>query len=156
MRQHVSTMFISNNGPSFLFWWKENLVKHQVSKNYETDCLQNVLLIFMFLLMTNFVKNSHNQAKIFFIYLKSALNQIWDALNQNSTSVKRSEMQLPSKGSFCPVFQLNYSNFRLKTMSKVLDLSKLLKKVRLEESRTSYNQKRVSTDNQLQKIWDWL
>ena len=32
-------MFKSNNGPSFHFWWKENLVKHRkVSKYYETDC----------------------------------------------------------------------------------------------------------------------
>ena len=32
-------MFISNNGPSFHFWWKEKLVKHQkASEYYETDC----------------------------------------------------------------------------------------------------------------------
>ena len=32
-------MFLSNNGPSFHLWWKENLVKHrEVSKYYETDC----------------------------------------------------------------------------------------------------------------------
>ena len=40
--------------------WKKNLAKHwKVSKYYETDCLQNFLLLFMFLLTTNFVKNSH-------------------------------------------------------------------------------------------------
>ena len=39
MRKHVRTMFVSNNGPSFHLWWKENLVKHrEVSKYYETDC----------------------------------------------------------------------------------------------------------------------
>ena len=39
MRQLVHTMFLSNNGPSFHLWWKENLVKHrEVSKYYETDC----------------------------------------------------------------------------------------------------------------------
>ena len=32
-------MFISNNRPSFLLWWKENLVKHwKVSTYYETNC----------------------------------------------------------------------------------------------------------------------
>ena len=32
-------MFLSNNGPSFHLWGKENLVKHrEVSKYYETDC----------------------------------------------------------------------------------------------------------------------
>ena len=32
-------MFLSNNGPSFHLWWKENLVKdREVSKYYETDC----------------------------------------------------------------------------------------------------------------------
>ena len=40
--------------------WKKNLAKHwKVSKYYETDCLQNFLLLFMFLLTTKFVKNSH-------------------------------------------------------------------------------------------------
>ena len=28
MKQLLNTMFISNNGPSFHLWWKENLVKH--------------------------------------------------------------------------------------------------------------------------------
>ena len=46
MRQLVHTMFLSNNGPSFHLWWKENLVKHwEVSKYYETDCrLKSFLL----------------------------------------------------------------------------------------------------------------
>ena len=36
------------------------MVEHQkFSKYYETDCLQDFLLFFMFLLTTQFVKNSH-------------------------------------------------------------------------------------------------
>ena len=40
--------------------WKKNLAKHwKVSKYYETDCLQNFFLHFMFLSTTKYVKNSH-------------------------------------------------------------------------------------------------
>ena len=59
MRQPVYVMLISNNRASFHLWQKENLLKHQrVSKYYESDCLQNFLLLFMFLLTAKFVKNS--------------------------------------------------------------------------------------------------
>ena len=44
MRQLVHTMSLSDNGPSFHLWWKENLVKHrEVSKYYETDCGSRIL-----------------------------------------------------------------------------------------------------------------
>ena len=52
------TMFISNNGASFYFWWKENLVKHQkVSKYHENDCrvpltpspVQKIMLLLLIL-----------------------------------------------------------------------------------------------------------
>ena len=60
MRQLVYIMFISNNRTSFHLWWKENLVKHpKVSKYYEADCLQNFILLFMFLLTAKLVKKSH-------------------------------------------------------------------------------------------------
>ena len=35
----------------------------------------------MFLLTTNFVKNSHIQAKIFYIILKTLVNQTWNIFN---------------------------------------------------------------------------
>ena len=76
------TMFIRNNGSSFHMCWKENLVKLQkVSKYYETDSLHIFLLIFMFLLTTNFVKNSHISARIVFIFLIGVLNRTWNAFN---------------------------------------------------------------------------
>ena len=82
VRQLVCTMFISNNRLSFHLWRKENLVKHRkVSKYYETDCLQNFLLLFMFLLTTKFVKNSHIQARVFFIFLKNVSKQSCDSFN---------------------------------------------------------------------------
>ena len=56
MRQLVDTMFISNNRPSFDFWGKENLVKHQkVSKYCEADCLQIYFFHFTLLLTTKFI-----------------------------------------------------------------------------------------------------
>ena len=75
-------MFITNKLPSFHLWWKENLVKHRkTSKYYETDYLENILLPFIFLLTTNFVKTSHIQTKKFLIFLKNILNQTWNAFN---------------------------------------------------------------------------
>ena len=82
MRQLVYTMLISNNRTSFHLWWKENLVKHwKVSKYYETDCLQNFLSLFMFLLTAKSVKKSHILARMFFIFLKKVLKQTWNSFS---------------------------------------------------------------------------
>ena len=76
MRQLVCTMFISNNHASFHLWRKGCLEKHQrVSKYFENDCLQNVLLRYMSLLIAKSVKNSHIQARIYSIFLKHVLKQ---------------------------------------------------------------------------------
>ena len=49
------------------------MVKDQkVSKYYENDCLQNILLLFISLLTALTVK-SHVQAEIYFIFLKNVL-----------------------------------------------------------------------------------
>ena len=70
------TMFIGNNPTWFHFWWKKNLVKHRkVSKYYETDCLQNFLFLFMFLLTAKLVENSHIYARILFIFVNNVLKQ---------------------------------------------------------------------------------
>ena len=75
-------MFISNNRPSLPFWWKESLIKHQeVSKYYENDSLKNFLLVFMSLIRTKFVRNSHIWAKIYFIFLENVLKQTWNSFN---------------------------------------------------------------------------
>ena len=82
MRQLVCTMFLSNNRPSFPLWWKQNLVKHQqVSKYSENDSLQIFFLLFMSLLPTKFVKNSHIWDKIYFIFLKNVLKQTRNSFN---------------------------------------------------------------------------
>ena len=60
MRQVIYAIFISNNRPWFHLWLKENLVKHQkISKYYENDCLQSFVLLFLSLLATPIVENSH-------------------------------------------------------------------------------------------------
>ena len=118
--QLVCPMFISNNRTSFQFWWKENLVKHRkVSKYYETDCLQNFLLHFLFLLTTNFVKNSDILAKIFCNFLESVLNQTWNAFNTKFVRQwidRKSSCQVME--AFALFFQLDCSNFRLKQCQK--------------------------------------
>ena len=63
--------------------------------------------------------------------------------------MERSDKQFSSRGAFALFFNL----IALK-MSKALDLSKLLKKLILKRSGTSWKEKGVSRDNQLQNIWD--
>ena len=82
MRQLVYTILISNNCSSLHLWWTENLVKlQQVSKYDEKDCLQIFFLLFMSLLPTKFVKNSHIWGKIYFIFLKNVLKQTRNSFN---------------------------------------------------------------------------
>ena len=60
MRKLVYMMFLSNNRRWFRLRRKKNLVKHpKVSQYYETDCLENFILLLMFLLGTKFVETSH-------------------------------------------------------------------------------------------------
>ena len=50
-------MYITNNHASFHLWWKKSLVKYQkVLKYYVHDCLQNFLLLLMFLLTAPMLK----------------------------------------------------------------------------------------------------
>ena len=74
--------FITNNHASIHLWWKENLLNHQkVSKYYEHDCMQKILLLFMALWTALVVKNNHILAGIYFIFLKNVLEQTWKAFN---------------------------------------------------------------------------
>ena len=69
VRQLVYTTFVNNNHTSSHLWWKENLVKYQKAWNYFVhNCLQNFLLLFIFLLTAPMVKNSHIFAGIYFIF----------------------------------------------------------------------------------------
>ena len=76
VRQLIYTLFITNNHASLHLCWKENFVKYQkVSKYCAHDCLQNFLLLFMFLLIASIIKNSHFLAGIYFLFLKNILDQ---------------------------------------------------------------------------------
>ena len=67
---------------SFHLWWKQNLIEHQkVSEYYENDCLQNFLLLFIFLVIAKFVKKSHIYARTHFIFLKTVVKQTWNSFN---------------------------------------------------------------------------
>ena len=66
----------------FHLWWKQNLIEHQkVSEYYENDCLQNFLLLFIFLVIAKFVKKSHIYARTHFIFLKTVVKQTWNSFN---------------------------------------------------------------------------
>ena len=52
-----------------------------LKKNYEHDCLQNSVLLFVSFLTALIVENSQILAKIFFIFLKNVLDQTWKAFN---------------------------------------------------------------------------
>ena len=83
MQTLVYTFFTTNNQKSFHLWWRENLLKLQkFSKYYETHCLQTFLLLFMFFFLTaKLIKKCHFQAKTFFTFVKSVLNQTWNSVN---------------------------------------------------------------------------
>ena len=69
-------MFISSNRTLFQFWQLDNLEKHQnVSKYYNSDCLKNILFLFLSLLTTKLVKESHIKAIMLIIFLNIALKQ---------------------------------------------------------------------------------
>ena len=134
---HV-TCLISNNCPSFHLLWEENLVKHQKdSKYYEHGSLQNFLLLFMFLLTTYFVKNNHIKARIYFIFLKNALNQTGNDFNtkfRRQWKDGKSCYQVRQDFSlFCNLIAIYLSWNRFKT----LELPKLPKKLHLKVSGTS-------------------
>ena len=135
MKQLVYTMFISNNRPSFHLWWKKNLVKHwKVSKYYETNCLQNFLLLFMFLLTTKFVKNSDVPATILFLFIKIVLNQTWNCFiikSQPQWKVRKSSYQVREiLGVFFHLIAL----ILRKTRFKDLKVTKNVKEIRFEEA----------------------
>ena len=57
--------------------------RQKVLKYCEHECLQNVLLLFMFLLTTVLVKNDHIKVRTFFIFIENVLNQTLNAFNAN-------------------------------------------------------------------------
>ena len=59
-----------------------NAVKHQkVPLYYFHDCLKNFILLFMSLLTAQVVRNSHVEAKIYFIFSRNILKQTWNSFN---------------------------------------------------------------------------
>ena len=69
---YIAYIYISNDGALFYLWWKEKLLKCQkLSKYYANGGLQVFLLVFMSLLTTRVVKNSHIKARIYFIFKKT-------------------------------------------------------------------------------------
>ena len=61
-------------------------------KYYQTGSLQKILLLFMFLLTTNFVKNSSIYARILFIFLKTVPDHIRNDFNTKFL-VRRSDQE---------------------------------------------------------------
>ena len=104
----------------------------------------------MSLLIATFVKKSHLQARMYFIFLKKRTKtnlkffdyQIW-------TSVKRSEKQLPNTASFSHFFQLNCCNFRLKHCKRAQSYQNIQRN--LKGSGATKIQKQVSRDKKRKK-----
>ena len=122
-------MFISNNLWSFQLWANENLAKdRKVLKYYKTDSLQNIILLFIFLLTTNFAEASHSYARIFFILIKTVVNQTWNAFNikfgRQWKDRKRSYRVSEAFAHFC---NLIAPNFGLNSV-KSLRVSKIVTK----------------------------
>ena len=78
--RHNTYQLFANNYSSFVLRWKVNLLNYQkVSKYYEHDCLEIFLLVFISLLTGLIVESSNTSTRIYFIFLKSILNQAWKA-----------------------------------------------------------------------------
>ena len=82
----------------------------KVSKYYDTDCPQNFLFLFMFLIKVKLVKNSHIYGCIFFIFLKNVLKQTQNSFNtkfQHHWKDKKSSYQEKQVlGLFCHLIAL--------------------------------------------------
>ena len=114
-------MVKADNLPSFHLWWRENLVKYRkVLIYYQTDYLQNIVLLFLFLLVTNFVKNSHISDKIFYIFQRTVLNPTWNTFNTKfRRQWKGRKKSYLVTEAFALFFQHNCSNFSLKQSQKI-------------------------------------
>ena len=106
----------------------------KVSKYYDTDCPQNFLFLFMFLIKVKLVKNSHIYGCIFFIFLKNVLKQTQNSFNtkfQHHWKDKKSSYQEKQVlGLFCHLIALVH--IYVTTVWKVLELQKKRKKVKFE------------------------
>ena len=101
--------FMTNNHTSFHLWCKENLLNHQkVSKNYENDCLQIFLLLFMSLLTALIVKSSYILPGIL------SSSKIERLSMPNLDLSKKIERIVISKIKFSPFLEISCPNVRLK------------------------------------------
>ena len=148
-------MFITNNHPLFLFFWKKNLMKHwKVSDYYEIDCVKIFLLLFKFLLTTIFVTNSHIYARTFFNFLKTVFKQTSNSFNTklqrqwNDRKSRYQERQL--LGFFVHLIGLSSRS----NSAKGLRVTKNVQKIKLEKVWGDLQSKTiVSAENNSQNIW---
>ena len=141
VRQIVYTIVRSNSRPTFYLWWKENLVKQRkVSRYFEHDWMENFLLSFMFLFTTNLVKSNHSLARIFFIFPKNIQNQTSNGFNTKLRRHWKDRKSIYQAREVSPFFATWLLSIYVKTVSKTVELTKLLKKLSLYQSGTSYNQ----------------
>ena len=154
MRQLVYTMFISNNRAWLCLWWKENLLKHQrVSKYYENDCLQNLLLHFMSLLTTRFVKNCHIWAGIYLIFLKKVLKQIEMLLIPNFDLSKKIGKAVIKWEKIFALFCILIALTLGWNSVRGLRVTKIVNEIKFEGVWSMIESKTVSRHNHSQNIW---
>ena len=155
MGQLIYTMLVRNNCTLFHLRWKENLVKHsKLLKYYETDCLQNFLLLFKLLLRAKLVKVSYILVRIFFIFLKDVLKHTWISLNTKFEAhwkdQKSSWKVRDILGLFCHLISLIFGQNSVKD----LRVTKNLKEIKFEGVLGELEKKIVSRHNNLQNIWE--
>ena len=113
MRQLVYTMFIIN----IRFTCAKRIILQniRISTNIMMIIVLKILILFMSLVTTKLVKNSHTYARIVFIFLKNVLNQTWNYFNtkfQPQWEYGKSSYQVMQiLGPFWP---LHCCNFTLK------------------------------------------
>ena len=119
MRHFAYIMFISSNRTLFQFWQLDNLEKHQnVSKYYNSDCLKNIIFLFLSLLTTKLVKESHIKARMLIIFLNIVLKQPWNSFNNKFQYQWKDQKAVLSMENARTLLPVNCSNFKLKQCNR--------------------------------------
>ena len=118
-------------------------------------------MLFIFLLTTNFAKNNHIYARIFFIFLKNVLNKTWNAFNskfwhqwkdQKSSYQVREDFAL-----FCNLIALSLGYNSVKS----LGVTKIVKEIKFEgvwdklESKNGFKRESFAKYLRLALVFMW-
>ena len=141
VRQIVYTIVRSNSRPTFYLWWKENLVKQQKSQNI----LSMIEWKIFFCLLCFYSQQIWSRAIIVWLEFSLSFQKISKiklqmVLIPNFDVTEKIGKSIYQAREVSPFFATWLLSIYVKTVSKTVELTKLLKKLSLYQSGTSYNQ----------------